>query len=75
MLLPNKTVSYNESILSKFPLILQCFESTGNMTVGNLYKMTKEKFNSINIFIQALDCLFALNKIILNEENGELSLC
>lgn len=75
MLLPNKTVSYNESILSKFPLILQCFENTNNMSVGNLYKLTKEKFNSINIFIQTLDCLFALNKIILNKENGELALC
>lgn len=67
MQLPNKLFSYNESILSKFPIVLMAIEKEPH-PVGTLYlKMRKQGIN-VNEFIEILDALFALNRIFYDEK-------
>ena len=75
MLLPNKTVSYKESVISRFPVVLKFMsEKQKSIAVTQMYQNLKDEFSSICMFVQTLDCLYALGKINLNSE-GELSLC
>lgn len=74
MMLPNKTISFNDSVISKFPLILELFQSRGAIKPGVLYEKMKKNFSSIHVFVQTLDCLFALGKIKFNEKE-ELEVC
>lgn len=67
MKLPNKIYSYSESVLSKLlPLIKILRESDEN--VVSLYQKSKRHFNNIQDYIDTLDCLYALNKIVLSED-------
>lgn len=74
MLLPNKTIPYSESVISKFPVVLRFLQMHGQTKVGVMYGELKKSFSSIHAFVQTLDCLFALEKIKFNED-GELLLC
>ena len=71
MLLPNKLFSYEESILSRFPLVLSMLQEKP-MRVSELYKKLNDYVDSVNDFIEILDCLYALGKIELNGEEGVL---
>ena len=71
MLLPNKLFSYEESILSRFPVVLSVLEEKP-MRVSELYKKLNDYFESVNDFIEILDCLYALGKIELDGEEGVL---
>lgn len=71
MLLPNKLYSYNESVLSKLPIVLKTLEEE-DYGVSDLYWATKRYFSSVNEYIDALDCLYALNRIELDNNNGVL---
>ena len=71
MRFPNKITSYNESILSKFYPILSAL-SRQDMPVYSLYYKIKQYFPSVCDYIDALDCLFAMGKIALDEEKGIL---
>ena len=75
MLLPNKTISYNESVLMLFPLILRTIGNTPEIKVKDLYESIKNDCISIIQFTQTLDCLFALGRIDFSAENGGLILC
>ena len=77
MLLPNKTVTYNESIISKFPFVLNllCNIKEREINIYDLCKKTNKEFGSTADFIQTLDALFALNKIKLDENSGEIVIC
>ena len=61
MLLPNKIISYNESILSKFPIVLDALKDNDYL-IFDLYEQLKASVD-IESFIEVLDCLFALGKI------------
>ena len=74
MKLPNKVINYNESVLSKLPLVLSLLEKR-NYTIYELYDKIKSNLESIDEFLEVLDCLFALNKIKLNEEKRSITLC
>lgn len=74
MMLPNKTITYSESAISKFSIVLQFLQTQGSIKAGKLYNKLKKDFSSIHIFVQTLDCLFALGKIKF-DENNEVSLC
>jgi len=63
MRLPNKLFSYNESVISKFPFILQKVSEENNMSILELYHSLSGKFEDITEFLEALDCLYALGKI------------
>ncbi len=71
MRLPNKVTSYNESVLSKLPIILDklCYR---DMLPYDLYREVKESFVGVSEYIDALDCLFALNVLKVNYESGEM---
>ena len=71
MRFPNKITSYNESVLSKFYPILHIL-SRQDMSVYTLYYKTRQSFSSVCDYIDALDCLFAMGKIDLDEQKGVL---
>ena len=63
MKLPNKLFSYNESILSKFPIVLNELNEKEYITIYQLYVNVIGKFDSVSEFLEALECLYALRKI------------
>lgn len=71
MKFPSKVTPYQASILAKFPAVLSCLE-TENMKPDALYKKVKSKVSDVGEFLEILDCLFALGKIELYEEEGVL---
>lgn len=74
MKFPNKVLNYNESVISKFPLVLSLLEQK-NYTVFSLYEKIKLQVNGVDEYLEILDCLYAMNKIKLNETKRSLSLC
>lgn len=62
MKLPNKVTSYQESTLSYFFPILK-FLVKCDMSIYELYEKTKNQHISLTEYIDALDCLFALNQV------------
>lgn len=71
MLFPNKLCAYNESILSKLPIILKIVKD-GPVTVLELYNRVSNNMIGVNEFIEVLDCLFALQKIEYDTEKEVL---
>jgi hypothetical protein len=71
MRLPSKVTSYNESILARFPVLLR-HTQTEDIAVMDLLKLVQTQFNEASEYLEALDCLFALGKIELSEEEGVL---
>ena len=47
MKLPSKVTSYKESVISKFPIVLESL-SYSNEKTRQLYEKEKQKFNYIN---------------------------
>jgi hypothetical protein len=72
MQLPNKITTFNESILSKFPVVLRAVEN-GDMPVLKLFNAVKTETEDVETFLEVLDCLYALGKIDFNEE--ERTIC
>lgn len=71
MLFPNKLFSYRESIISKFPIALNELQD-GPMTVSELYKVLNKHVSGVSEFLDLMDCLYAMNAIELDEEEGVL---
>jgi len=69
MKLPSKITSYKESVLSKLTPILNILENE-DLPVLPLYSATKNQFTGIEEYMDTLDCIFALGKIVLDEERG-----
>lgn len=67
MKLPNKVISYEDSVLSKLPIILDVV-SDKDLSLLELFDNTKQHFFDTSEFIDAIDCLFALNKLEYKEE-------
>lgn len=72
MRLPNKITTFNESVLSKFPLVLRLVENN-DMPVLELYNSVKAEIEDIDTFLEVLDCLYALGKIDFNKQ--ERTIC
>jgi len=72
MRLPSKVTPFMDSTISIFPILLNEIikEDIAPMI---LFGKVKNKVNGISNFLVALDCLFALNKIKLVEQTGEIS--
>ena len=66
MLLPNKLFSYNQSILSKLPKFLE--ELNTPKSPKDLYQCTQYAISSPMEFMEVLDCLYALNKIDIDDK-------
>lgn len=71
MKFPSKIISYNESILSKLPPILNVL-SIADTTILSLYNQVNEFFSGFEEYIDALDCLYAISKIEYIEDKGVL---
>lgn len=71
MIVPNKTISYNVSLLSKLPIILNhLFVPT---TPVELYHKLRSNFDDLSQFLLTLDVLYVLGKIKF--DGRELRLC
>ena len=69
MRLPNKFTSYKQSILYKIPFLLEILENE-DCPVKTLFTKTKNKagIETVDEYIDILDCLFMLGKIELRED-------
>ena len=71
MRFPSKVTPYQDSILAKFPIVLNYLVEE-EMKPKDLYKKVKNKVSDIGEFLEILDCLFALGKTEFNLEGGTL---
>lgn len=69
---PSKDTPYAGSVLALFPDILDRIQSE-EATVEQAYQMAVEKQWDLANFFSALDCLYAMNRIKLDEERKVLS--
>lgn len=69
MLVPNKVIRFNESILGKMTFILEEL-SKGQMTIEELYSSTHDYFEEVDEFIISLDVLYLLDSIVIDFEKG-----
>lgn len=71
MKLPSKVTPFKKSIIAKFiPVLIELRK--GDLSPSQLYKKTKNKFQNLAEFLEVLDCLFILEKIILIEDKEVL---
>ncbi|MEG1926415.1 MAG: hypothetical protein RR415_11795 [Ruthenibacterium sp.] len=67
MKFPSKVTPYKESVLVKFPVVLNLLQES-NMTVPELYKKMKSRVSGASELVEILDCLYALGKIEIDDE-------
>lgn len=67
MILPNKLIKFQDSILAKTVFILDEI-SQNSQSVSELFYLVKEHFDDINQYILTLDVLFTLERINYNKE-------
>lgn len=72
MIVPNKAISYEDSLLSKLPAVLKVL-GHDSVAVLDLYHRAQRDFKDVNQFLLAMDTLFILDKIKLLD--GDLSAC
>lgn len=73
MLLPSKIVKYEESVLSKLPILIKIIEKK-DISVNALFKKSKVYFDEPLEFIYALDILYCLDKIEIDKKEGKILL-
>lgn len=71
MILPNKVLKFEDSILGKLTYILDVLKK-GDIVIGDLYQELSDKLDDVNSFILALDVLFVLNAVVLDKGSGVL---
>lgn len=69
--IPSKVTTYSDSVLATFPKLMKKLNEQ-SMSPKNLFSATRRYFEDVGEFVEALDCLFILNKICINKETGEL---
>lgn len=72
MKLPNKVVSYDESVLPYLCKILSILEKNKKLNILNLYKESNMDFASFSEWYDAILCLYYLNAVNYNFETGEI---
>jgi hypothetical protein len=72
MKFPNKLFSYRESIISKFPIILNVLEQEKHLTILELYVNVINKFEDITEFCETVECLYILGKIEYSYESRRI---
>lgn len=72
MKMPSKVTDYKESTLASLPKIMKKLNEQA-MNPQDLYKRTRRYFDDVGEFVEALDCLFILNRIYIDEETGVIS--
>lgn len=69
MIVPNKVMSFSDSIIGKMPIILKKL-SYKELLIHELYIVTENHFDGIEEFIYALDVLYLLDAINVDFEKG-----
>ena len=69
MRLPNKVITYKESVLSKFNPVLAVLKEQ-DISPSNLYKKVRRYMDDIGEFMEVMDCLYALGKVELDVKKG-----
>jgi hypothetical protein len=72
MIVPNKVIRFDESIIGKIPYILNEIENK-DISVQNLYDLTRDKFDGVDQFILAIDTLYILDAIYIDFKKGVIS--
>ncbi len=67
MLFPDKLSTFEESVISKFTLVLDIIKEKP-VAVIDLYNVVNKKMTGMVEFIEVLDCLYALGKIEFDQE-------
>jgi len=76
MIVPSKAVTYEESLLSKLPYILETIGETPvspYVLYQKLSSTNKNPITELSHFLFAIDALFLLGKVVYR--NGELQVC
>jgi len=68
MQLPSKLNRYSESVLMDMVKVLS--EISYPIGIYDLYKLVKQQIKSLDRYIEALDCLFILEKITFDYKAG-----
>ena len=71
MRLPNKLYSYEESTLSKFPMVLRALRDSDS-GVTELYERIKKSVPDVSEYMEMLDSLYALGKIDIDDKEAVL---
>ena len=71
MIFPDKLVSFQDSIIAKSVYILKELQNN-ELVVSDLFIATKEYFEDVSEFLLALDTLYLLGKINLNDKSQVL---
>nr|WP_278750088.1 ABC-three component system middle component 7 [Bifidobacterium catenulatum] len=71
MRLPNKLYSYEESTLSKFPMVLRALRDSDS-GVTELYERIKKSVPDVSEYMEILDSLYALGKIDIDDKEAVL---
>ena len=71
MRLPNKLYSYEESTLSKFPIVLRALRDSDS-GVTELYERIKKSVPDVSEYMEILDSLYALGKIDIGDKEAVL---
>ena len=71
MRLPNKLYSYEESTLSKFPIVLRALRDSDS-GVTELYERIKKSVPDVSEYMEILDSLYALGKIDSDDKEAVL---
>lgn len=67
MILPNKLIPFNKCVLAKVVYILKEL-GTGKKSCVDLFANVRHRFEDINEYILALDVLYVLEKIEVDEK-------
>ena len=68
MSFPNKFTSFDRSILAKISMLI--LEGVDSISLSELIQMHLDKFEDISEFMLALDVLYVLGKVELEESQG-----
>lgn len=71
MSLPNKFTSFDKSILAKISVLI--VEGVEAISISELIEMHLEKFEDVSELMLALDILYVLGKIDLDENQGVIN--
>ena len=72
MIVPNKLISYKESIIYKM-IALIMDEENKNINILELYSKCKHKYSCIDEFIYSIEVLYILDVIDIDFNKGEIS--
>lgn len=71
MITPNKIRPFEESILSKVPILLEM--NLEELPVHRLFELVERKFSGVDEFICAVEVLYILDVIDVNFETGVMT--